>query len=53
MAQSTNDPSHNMVRFLKKNLILNGSTFTHTSLGKPHGSYFIPSENTMVYMNLI
>ena len=52
MAQSTNDPSHNMVRFLKKNLILKGSTFTHTSLGKPHGSYFIPSENTNDFYRL-
>ena len=46
MAQNNNEPLHNMVRFLKKNQILKGSTFSHTSLGKPLGSYFIPSENT-------
>ena len=52
MAQNNNDPSHNMVRFLKKNQILKGSTFTHTSLGKPLGSYFIPSENTNDFYRL-
>lgn len=34
-----------MQRFLLKHLVPKGNTFTHTSLGKPLGSFYIPVES--------
>lgn len=38
------DTSLRLHKCLKKNFALKGSTLTHTSLGKPRGSFFIPLE---------
>ena len=36
----------NMIRFLTKHQVSKGCAFTHTSLGKPLGSFYIPTESS-------
>lgn len=45
-------PPTRMQRFLIKHLVPKGNAFTHTSLGKPLGSFYIPIESTNEFFKL-
>ena len=47
-----NSSSNDFVEFMKDFKVLKGDEFTHTSLGYPAGSYYIPYEDTQRFFRL-
>ena len=51
-SSQSNDEYLRLNKFLSRHYVQKGCNFTHTSLGKPPGSFYVPVENTNEFYNL-
>ena len=52
MSIPLNHPNEQLLSFLEDHRVAKGSEFTHTSLGIPYGSFYIPYEDSNLFTNL-
>jgi P4 family phage/plasmid primase-like protien len=52
MASKNKETNYDIFNFLDETLIEKGKKFTHTSMGKPTGSYYIENENIDIFNEL-
>ena len=52
MASNNKDTNYDIFNFLDETFVEKGKKYTHTSMGKPTGSYYIENENIDIFNEL-
>ena len=52
MASNNKDTNYDIFNFLNETFVEKGKKYTHTSMGKPTGSYYIENENIDIFNEL-